>query len=176
MLALLVWGAALVLQGLWGRGEPTAVSLASILPNVAVWAGMRALLGLYPGYGLDAAEALRRQSYSVVATAAVIALFALALQVGDMLSRLLLGLGFLILLVAGPLMRYLTKRALKGLGLWGKPVAILGAGEAGRRMVHSLKEEWGLGFVPVAVFDFRLAPTGGVLEGVPYGGTVVDAL
>ena len=175
-LALLVWGVALMLHGLWGRGEPTFIGLASIVPNVAVWVGMRALLGLYPGYGLDAAEALRRQSYSVVATVAIIALFALALQVGDMFSRLLLGLVFLILLVAGPLVRYLAKRTLKRFGLWGKPVAVLGAGEAGRRLVRSLKEEWGLGFVPVAVFDFRLAPTGGVLEGVPYGGTVVDAL
>jgi Undecaprenyl-phosphate galactose phosphotransferase WbaP len=176
VLAVLVWGLGLVLHGLWGRGEPTVVSLASILPNAAVWVGMRALLGLYPGFGLDAAEALRRQSYSVVATAATIALFALALQVGDMFSRLLLGLVFLILLVVGPLVRYLVKRTLKGLRLWGKPVAVLGAGEAGARLVRSLKDEWGLGFVPVAVFDFRLAPTGGVLEGVPYGGTVVDAL
>src|SRR5215212_2451901 len=30
-LALLVWGAALMLHRLWGRGEPTAVGLAGIL-------------------------------------------------------------------------------------------------------------------------------------------------
>ena len=39
-----------------------------------------------------------------------------------------------------------------------------------------LHREWGLGYIPVAVFDFRLAPKGRVMEGVPYGGTVTDAL
>ncbi len=42
--------------------------------------------------------------------------------------------------------------------------------------MQTLKEEWGLGYKPVGIFDFRLAPRGGVLEGVPYGGTVTDAI
>jgi Undecaprenyl-phosphate galactose phosphotransferase WbaP len=62
------------------------------------------------------------------------------------------------------------------IGLWGEPVAVLGAGETGRQLVRTLKEEWGLGYQPVGVFDFLLAPRGGVLEGFPYGGTVNDAL
>jgi Undecaprenyl-phosphate galactose phosphotransferase WbaP len=60
--------------------------------------------------------------------------------------------------------------------MWGKPVAILGAGESGAQLVQSLQREWGLGFKPVAVFDFRLAPAGGELEGVPYGGSLTDAI
>src|SRR5215216_823374 len=62
------------------------------------------------------------------------------------------------------------------LGLWGKPVVILGAGETGERLVRTLKREWSLGFRPIAVFDNRLAPSAGAIEGVPYGGTVADAL
>jgi Undecaprenyl-phosphate galactose phosphotransferase WbaP len=85
-------------------------------------------------------------------------------------------LGFLILLVVAPVERYLVKRSMRKLKLWGKPVVVLGAGDAGVELVRGLQEEWGLGFKPVAVFDFGLAPRGGVLEGVPYGGTVADAL
>jgi len=176
LLAFFVWGTATLLYSVLGRSELTGLAVGSILPNVAVWVGLRALMGLYPGYGMDAVEELRRQSYSVGATLAIVAIFALTFQVGDLFSRLLLGLGFLILLGVSPLARYFVKRGLLKLGMWGKPVAILGAGETGRQLVHSLQREWGLGFKPVAVFDFRMAPSGGVLEEVPYGGSVNDAL
>src|SRR3712207_9384064 len=53
---------------------------------------------------------------------------------------------------------------------------LLGAGETGRQMVRTLKDEWGLGFRPVAVFDYQLTEQGGLIEDVPYAGTVADAL
>jgi len=62
------------------------------------------------------------------------------------------------------------------LGLWGKPVVIMGAGKTGRLLVRALQNGWGLGLRPVAVFDPRLAPRGGEIEGVAYGGTGIDAL
>jgi Undecaprenyl-phosphate galactose phosphotransferase WbaP len=131
---------------------------------------------LYPGYGLAPAEALRRHVYSVLATVAIKAIFALGVSIGPLLSRRLLGLSFLALLFLSPLVRHLAIRGMAKAGLWGKPVVILGAGETGKHLVQTLKDEWGLGYKPVAVFDFLLAPQGGVLEGVPYGGTVNDAL
>ena len=175
LFALVIWWGASELHALWGRGDLLGVSAASIVPNTLIWIGMRLLLGLYPGYGLDAVEALRRQTYAVLATLAMTSVFALAFQIGDSLSRLLLGLGFLILLLVAPLVRYLAKLSMRALGMWGKPVVILGAGETGAQLLRVLHREWGLGFVPVAVFDFHQAPAGGVLEGVPYGGTIVDA-
>ncbi len=79
------------------------MSAAAILPVVAVWLGIRALSGLYPGYGIDSVEELRRHTYSVFATLAILAIFALGSQVGGSLSRLLLGLFFLGLLVLVPM-------------------------------------------------------------------------
>jgi Undecaprenyl-phosphate galactose phosphotransferase WbaP len=61
-------------------------------------------------------------------------------------------------------------------GLWGKPVVILGTGEPGAQVLKALRREWQLGFKPLAVFDNRVAPAGGTLEGVPYGGTFTDAI
>ena len=61
-LALVVYGAARVVQGIWGRGELSEVAIAAVVPSVLVWVGLRALLGLYPGYGLDSAERLRRHA------------------------------------------------------------------------------------------------------------------
>jgi Undecaprenyl-phosphate galactose phosphotransferase WbaP len=143
---------------------------------VAVWVGLRALLGLYPGYGLDRVEELRRQTYAALATAATTAVFALALQVGDMLSRLQLVVGFLGLLLLAPVLQYLAKKGLRKAGLWGKPVVmVLGPGETAARVWRLLHQEWELGYVPVAVFHYRLAPAGGPLGSAPYEETLIGA-
>jgi Undecaprenyl-phosphate galactose phosphotransferase WbaP len=184
LFAALCWGFALVLYSIWGQGPLVTapiiliawVTTPIILGATIAWIGMRMLLGLYPGYGLSSVEELRRQTYATVATLALVGIFSLALHVGDLLSRLLIGLIFLELLLLAPPGRYFVKWGLTKLGVWGKPVVILGAGETGKQLVRTLRREWELGFRPVAVFDFRLAPRGGLLEGEPYGGTVADAL
>jgi len=176
LLAFLVWETASAFQSLWGRSALSEVSTASIVPNVVMWIGIRALLGLYPGYSLGQVEELRRQTYAVFTTLAMAALFAWTLQVGGILSRLLLGLGFLGLLFFAPLTRSFVKWCMMRVGLWGKPIIILGAGEAGAHLVRDLRSEWSLGFRPVAVFDDHLVPAGGLLEGVPYRGTLSDAM
>jgi CoA-binding domain len=165
VLALSVWRVASLLQGEWSRGPLSAVAAASVVPVVAVWLGLRALLGLYPGYGLDSVETLRRHTYAVFATVAMLAVFALGFKTGGSLSRLLLFFFFLSLLVLAPLAQHLVKRGLKRAGLWGKPVMIFGFGQnegrVKRTLTRLLQEEWDLGYNPVAVFNRqlpRLAP------------------
>jgi Undecaprenyl-phosphate galactose phosphotransferase WbaP len=164
LLATLIGEVASLLQGVWGRGELSATSAAAMVPAVAVWVGMRALMGLYPGYGLDSVEELRRHTYSTFAALAALAIVALGFQLGNVFSRLLLGLTFLGLLVFVPLVRYFVKSGLKRLGLWGKPVVVLGYKETGDKVVSLLRERWELGYEPVAVFSFRLDTSGGEFE------------
>src|SRR5215216_7964970 len=94
-IALVVWGAAAFGKSIWGPGELSEVAVAAIVPSVMVWVGLRTLLGLYPGYGLDSAERLRRHTYSVFANLSVLAVVAVGFQVGNALSRLLLSFAFL---------------------------------------------------------------------------------
>ena len=89
-LALLVWMAAYGLESLLGGHEFSAVVLAAAAPNVAVWIGLRLLLGLYPGYGLDSVERLRRDTYSVFAALAILTIFVVAFEREISLSRVLL--------------------------------------------------------------------------------------
>ena len=167
VLALLVWCLASVLQGVWGQGALSASSVAILAPVTVGWVAIRALLGLYPGYGLDSVERLRRHTYSAFATLALLAIFAVAFQVGDRLSRLLLVLVFLGLLVLGPFAQHLTRWVLKRIGWWGKPVVVLGYRKAGKEVAGLLKEEWELGYDPVAALDYRLDKTPAEsLEGV----------
>jgi Undecaprenyl-phosphate galactose phosphotransferase WbaP len=157
LFALLIWEGALALQTIWGQGTLSDLAAASVVPNVVLWVGLRALLGLYPGYGLDQVEKLRRHAYAVFATVATVGVSATAFQVGDLLSRSLLVLGFLGVLLLAPPVRYLAERGTRKAGLWGKPVVILGSGEAGARLAKLLQQKWDLGYNPVAAFDFRLA-------------------
>jgi Undecaprenyl-phosphate galactose phosphotransferase WbaP len=174
--ALVAWGAAYVGQSMWGRGELSGVALAAIVPSVIVWIGLRGLLGLYPGYGLDSAERLRRHTYSVFATIAILAVVAVSFQIGDLLSRLMLLLTFLGLLIVTPFAQYLARRELNRLKLWGKPVIVLGYADIGAQLVDLLEREWGLGYRPVSLFDNHFAPAGKAFTATAYADTLAEAM
>ena len=176
LLAFLVWEVAFVFRTILGRVPLSELAANSILIDTILWVGMRKLFGLYPGYGLDEAEELRRQIYAVGATLATISIFALAFQVGISFSRLLLGVGFLGLLFLAPMLRHWVKQGLRRIGLWGKPVVILGAGEAGVRLLTMLQKEWSLGYRPVAVFDNHLFFVREAFKGAPLLETLTDVL
>jgi hypothetical protein len=79
---------------------------------------LRAVLGLYPGYGLNAADELRRQSYATLGALIITSTF-LGLRPGQDVSRSVLIGGFLALLIVALLMRQLVKWSLKKARLWG---------------------------------------------------------
>jgi Undecaprenyl-phosphate galactose phosphotransferase WbaP len=176
LLALVAWQVALVFRDAFGRYTLSEISIASVAPNIVAWVGVRAVSGLYPGYGLDQVEELRRQTFALLASLAIIVVFAFASKLDDSLGRLFLFTWCLGLLLAAPVARSLVKRALMSAGLWGKPVVVFGTHKFGAQLVKALQKEWQLGFNPVRVFDNRLVPEKGVLEGVPYGGTLTDAV
>lgn len=165
LLSLLVWKASSVLQGIWGHFALSEMTSVAMLAVISTWIGLRALLGLYPGYGFDSVEQLRRHTYAAFATLSILAILALGFQIGDSLSRLLLALVFLGLLVLSPSIQHLVKLQMKKAGLWGQPVVVLGYKEAGANVVSLLKKEWELGYDPVAVFDYRLGAAEALVEG-----------
>jgi len=167
---------AYALQGVWGEGRVSEVARATTVPSIAVWIGLRALLGLYPGYGLDSVERLRRHVYSVGATAAILAIFAVGLQIGDLLSRSVLLVTFLGLLFVAPLSQYLARRELKRLKLWGKPVIVLGYPDTSARLVELLRQEWGLGYTPVGLSETHLTPAGSEFRTTNYAKTLITAM
>ena len=176
VLALAVWQAAFILKSIVGQEAPLSeVAIASTLPYIVVWIELRAALGLYPGYGLGQVEELRRQTFALLATLGITLVIAFASQLGDLLSRVLLFAWSVGLLLLAPIARHFVKRMMRA-GLWGKPVVVLGAQETGSRVLKVLQQEWQLGFKPVGVFDDYPVPTEGTLEGVPYRGTLSDAV
>jgi Undecaprenyl-phosphate galactose phosphotransferase WbaP len=188
LMALLILNVAEPLRAFWGRGgELSPVAIATIGPTVAMWVGLRALVGLYPGYGLDAVEELRRHTYAALAALAMLAIFAVGIRFNGGLSRLFLVLFFSGILVSVPFTRYLTKIVLWKIGMWGKPIVIFGSGQNGGRVREQLatllRENWELGYEPVAVYDCRIphpfpARQDSVqppIEGAPFEETLVEA-
>jgi Undecaprenyl-phosphate galactose phosphotransferase WbaP len=174
-LALVVWGVAYVAQRIWGHGELSDIAAAAIVPSVMVWIGLRALLGLYPGYGLNSAERLRRHTYSVFATLGVLAVVAVGFQLGNLLSRILLAFAFLGLLFLTPFVQHFVRLGMKKAELWGKSVITLSYKETGARFRELLKQEWGMGYDPVALLDNHLVAAGRSYREASSEETLADA-
>src|SRR5918995_3866986 len=175
LVAVLICSVAYALRRVWGQGTLPEVAHAATVPSIVVWIGLRALLGLYPGYGLDSVERLRRHVYSVCATLAIVTLFAVGAQVGDRLSRLMLLLTFVGLLLVTPFSQYLIRGELKRLKLWGKPAIILGYPDTRTKLVDHLEEEWGLGYQPVSLSDHHLTPAGEAFRAIAYAEALAEA-
>ncbi len=180
VLALFIWGVVCLVEIFWAPGYLSGIGVASIAPITLVWVGLRATQGLYPGYGLNEAEELRRQTYALLATLAFAAVFILAFQIGDTISRLMVGFVFLGFLLLSPLVRHFVKWRMMKHGVWGKPVIIVGTGEPGTRVEELLKKEWTLGYKPVAVFGGqstgRLAAVEEGEKGMPHGAVLGEAV
>jgi Undecaprenyl-phosphate galactose phosphotransferase WbaP len=191
LMAVLVWLAAFELQSIWGmwegfrEGAPQTALVVGVFA-VAVWIGLRTLMGLYPGYGLSSEERLRRHTYSVIGTLAAVS-FAIALNLGAIASRLgtfevvgrlprmLLALGFVGLLLLSPLMQGLARWGMRRLGFWGRPVVVIGDKDTSARTVKLLEEEWVLGYAPAALIDWGLAPSGKPLDGLSHADAMSQA-
>lgn len=163
-------------EGRQTLAEFAGVMLAGVVPSLVLWMLLRALLGLYPGYGMDPAQELRLQTYSSVLTLAVVSVILFAMDLGGLFFHLL-PLGVFGMVLAVPVARSGTKWVLRGAGLWGKPVVVLGEPEVTARLVRTMVADRGQGFRPVAVFSepgevrdetaLEYAPFLGSLENAP---------
>ncbi len=175
-LAAVVWYLAYLLKTVWGNENLSEVAVAVIAPSVVMWVGLRALLGLYPGYGLSSVERLRRHTYSVFAALALLTFSFAALQLDNRLPRPLLMLGFMGLLILAPPFQHLVRLWMRKVKLWGKPVIILSYRNTGTQFWEHFEQEWGLGYKPVALFDYHLKPAGESFEEARYEETLARAM
>ncbi|MCP3985966.1 MAG: hypothetical protein GY723_16410, partial [bacterium] len=155
---------------MWLKGEPM-ISPWSWTLLLAWFAGSLAV-GLLPGWGLGAVEELRR---SVLLMLGVFAMAATAIFLGKAsatFSRLTFAMAFALALPLLLLLRLQIKRMLIRLKMWGLPAVIYGASETGRLAIRALREERGLGYVPVGIFEDDLAP-GQTVDEVPVLGNLL---
>jgi len=111
LLALAMWLAAFVPVGVLGRWPLSAVAIASIVPSVTVWIGVRAALGLYEESKWSGMGALGREAFALGITGAAITTGADP-RVPSYHDQFLFWWA-LSLLVAAPVVRHYVKRAFR---------------------------------------------------------------
>ena len=151
---------------------------------VAVWIGLRSLMGLYPGYGLSSEERLRRHTYSVIGAAAAVSI-AIVLgprghsfevhRVLRQLSTPAIGARLCGPFASSPLVQGLARWGVWRLGFWGRPVVVIGDKDTSARTVKLLEEEWVLGYAPAALIDWGLTPSGKRLDGLSHEDAMTQA-
>lgn len=177
LLAFLAWEVSDQLRVVWSGEPPQEIMLTGVVPSVAVWIGLRALLGLYPGYGLDHVEDLRRQTHAAFAALAATVVFTSTSGAAGALLGWPMLMTFLGILLLSPMARYFVKWIMLKTGLWGKPVIVLGSRESEASLLSVLHKEWQLGFEPVMIpGNRRLATVGEALEDMRLGGDLSDSM
>ncbi|WP_269523441.1 undecaprenyl-phosphate galactose phosphotransferase WbaP [Coraliomargarita parva] len=122
---------------------------------------------LLPAWGMSPVESLRRQVGLTCAVYAGMTIVLFLSRSSFDYTRVSLLASFLLTVPIVPFVRMLVKRMLLQAHIWGIPVAIYGAGLAGRSIIQRLKEEPGQGYYPVCVFDDNKMLHGTQLEGIP---------
>lgn len=124
----------------------------ALLYAALVWPLAALASGLYPGYGLPSHMQLGRSVRAAVTAGILVGFLALLLPDTFGLSATALIVAVPVSAVLSPLFRTVTIRALRGLRLWGRPVALLGTGPAALGVVRHLLKNPEIGLHPVAVF------------------------
>jgi FlaA1/EpsC-like NDP-sugar epimerase len=124
-------------------------------------------MGLYPGFGVGAAETLRRLSYCTSFVFLVLAAGSFALKLPHYYSRMTFAIVWGTSLAFVPLWRFLVLSVACRWRWWGEPTVLIGDGPWVQWAIRSLGNALSLGYRPVAV----LMPDGHqqehLVEGVP---------
>lgn len=127
----------------------------SLWPAVLVLLAMRAAFSLYPGYGLNPAEELRRQTVSTLLVVATFGIGGTLFRFSQDYSRLVLTLVALAMLLLLPPARALTKRLLARTDLYGETTWVLGQSKRADELVMVIERRRDLG---LRIIGFGLNP------------------
>ncbi len=125
----------------------------TLLPFIAIFLAAYALRGLYPAVGLSPVEELRRLSVSTSVVFLILTGITFWARTAEFYSRLVFAFSWVLALICVPLGRSALRLLASRLGLWGEPVAVIGAAAEARRVAEYLQGRIRLGIRPVALMD-----------------------
>jgi Undecaprenyl-phosphate galactose phosphotransferase WbaP len=153
-MALFVSGWVPVVIWFLYRAEPIPDLYRAIIPYILAFNLAYFLMGVYVP-GISPVDELRRLSVST----SIVFLFSLVLflwfGLNEDFSQILLIIAWALAMVLVPATRTAIRRILTRINLWGEPVAILGYGPLGYKLVTYLFANPSLGFKPYVVIDRR---------------------
>ena len=122
-------------------------------PGLALFVAAYALHGLYPGFGLNPAEELRRATVSTSLVHLTVGAATFVVRGAEVYSRAVFLVAWVLAAALVPLGRAAVRHAFSRKRWWGYPVLILGAGRTGELVARGLQQTPGLGLRPVAFLD-----------------------
>jgi Undecaprenyl-phosphate galactose phosphotransferase WbaP len=110
-----------------------------------------AVSGLYPGFGRNPADELRKLSVATSVVYPALAVTIFLLKDSATYSRGIFALAWMQTLVIVPFFRSLLRSACASGSWWGYPVVIVGAGRAAQLVARTLEKQPALGLRPIAI-------------------------
>jgi Undecaprenyl-phosphate galactose phosphotransferase WbaP len=143
---------------------------------IVVWWVVAYNSQLLPGWGIGIVDELRRVFYqlSLLFGGTTVVLF--LTQDAGMTSRFTLVVGYLASIPLVPFVRTIVKKTLIARDLWGVPTVVYGSGDTGHRVVDALKEDAGLGYRLVGMFDDDPEIWGDAYEDIPILGSTNQSI
>ncbi len=133
-------------------GSSATPSLRTLLAALVLVLCSFMATGLYPGVTINPVEELRRSTLSV--TVAYLGILAATFLLHDLSqSRLIYVFACVLTALFVPLFRTGTRALFSTCAWWGSPVAILGFGTTGKRLLETLTANPRIGLKPVAILD-----------------------
>ncbi|MBN9660687.1 MAG: exopolysaccharide biosynthesis polyprenyl glycosylphosphotransferase [Acidobacteria bacterium] len=143
------------------------------------------LLDLYPGYGMNPAERLRKRVQATFVVFSLLLAWDYLVQ-GHQWSRGIVLCTGLFAFILPALFDEIARHFLSNAGIMGIPVLVLGGGKTGRHIIRHLLENPGLGLRPAAILDddgdleetriFGVPVVGTLDEAARFGGTIETAI
>jgi Undecaprenyl-phosphate galactose phosphotransferase WbaP len=144
-LALLLWSQV--------RKDLILKSYVDIIIFVFIFALIYGIAKLYPAIGVSPVEELRLLSISTTVVFLWLGTLTFYLHNFERYSRASFGLAWLFALILVPTSRHIFRSIFSSLGLWGEPIALIGYGECGARLLNILTNNPKLGYRPVVIIN-----------------------
>jgi Undecaprenyl-phosphate galactose phosphotransferase WbaP len=132
------------------------------------------LVGLHPGYGLGNIEHFRRRITVTISVFGMLLVWDHVAQSGTW-SRGLIFATFAVAMALTPVLNSLARRVLIVRSLWGVPTLLIGTGNQGITLARIMRNEPGLGYVPIGFLERNGTGNAKEVAGLPVFGHVSDA-
>lgn len=137
-----------------------------------LWWFVALALRLLPGWGLGAAEELRRLVMSLAMLFMSIMVFLFLARRATSSACFLLSVGGVLAIVLVPMARYLARGVLIRFKRWGVATVIYGGNGMVEQVIYALQKEPQLGYVPVGIFHLDQGLWGSKIKNIPVLGGV----
>lgn len=151
--ALVVAGVSSVYIRLAFNGQYEPLLYWQLWPILGLFLVAYTVAGLYPAVCVSPVDELRRICLSTTFTYLVLGAGLFLIREGETYSRGVFLMAWLLSLGLVLLGRLLVRQRFANYAWWGYPVLILGAGQTGELVIHTLQRHPSLGLKPLAVLD-----------------------